>query len=247
MKRSLKVVLLILLLFVFGFGIYYSAKYIKFSLSSFILLAFEALTIIILWRKSYKFRGLIGENRRNKRTNIHQSFIYYLLLFLILPFCLFFLVGQLYQPLPLIAQFGLIGTCSTLGGLVLTASRMGTDPNARSELVRVSQKFIFATLLFITLAPILFMIDHMLNGIDLSFSLSNLKDLMNWYRGILFWFAVPCFFGGILLFIVGLIDLAFELSDLKSEDDGKQSVTFIVPKSSQANVRPLRKNRSTHE
>jgi hypothetical protein len=141
-----------------------------------------------------------------------------ILMLLFLAFTIYFLVGdEQYKTIPTVAQFSIVAVAPTLGGLILAAAAALKESDSRRlQLIRISQKFIVATVLFIIFVPSLVMV-NVLHGINVtSFSFSNLRDSTAWARGIYFWLAVPCFYSGLVLFLWGLRDLVHALMGLAS-------------------------------
>lgn len=175
-----------------------------------------ALILAVIWFKRGTVRKLIGEDKPEprKRTIAESLLSLFLLVLLLPPFTIYFLVGDLYKTTPAVAQFSIVAVAPTLGGLVLAAASALEKSDKRLQLIRVSQKFIVATVLFIIFVPSLLIVD-LLHGINItSFTFSNLRDGQAWARGIYFWLAVPCFYGGTALFLWGLRDLVYALMDL---------------------------------
>lgn len=182
------------------------------------------LEFALVWFKRGTVKKLIGEDKpepreQNVRSRTEYFFSYFLFLLLLPPFTIYFLVGDMYKTIPAVAQFSIVAVAPTLGGLVLTAASALEKSDKRLQLIRVSQKFIVATVLFIIFVPSLLIVD-LLHGINItSFTFSNLHDPVAWARGIYFWLAVPCFYGGTALFLWGLRDLVYVLMGLASASE----------------------------
>lgn len=169
--------------------------------------------MVALWVKT-PIKKIFGEGKGIRRGRFHFTFNYILIFLFLLPFELYFLKGSLYPQVDdYLSGLGIIGASVTLSGISLASARISQiTPTKRQELVCISQKFIM-TAVFVILAIVsIFTIDKGLNGIDVNtFSMS---DPTNYYRGLLFWIAAPCFHGGFILFIIGLSDLVFAFFDL---------------------------------
>ena len=178
----------------------------------------EIILLIALWFAFPSFKKIFGEGKLKKRRRLHLIVISLSIMIFLLPFVLLYINGLQIQPdqIPPVAQLSVIGISIGLAGITLTASRISNiTPEKRLELICVSQKFITATVLFIFFVAAINMIDNALNGIDVnSFSTTNLSNITNWYRGILFYLSVPSFYVGLILFLVGLVDLVFAFLDL---------------------------------
>ncbi len=169
--------------------------------------------LIVLWIKS-PIKKIFGEGKGISRSHFHITLNYILIFLFLLPFELYFLKGSLYpQVEDYLAGLGIIGVSITLSGLMLASARISQiTPNKRQELVCVSQKFIM-TAVFVILAIVsIFTIDKGLNGIAVN--TIAFSEPTNYYRGLLFWIAAPCFHGSFILFIIGLSDLVFVFLDL---------------------------------
>jgi len=114
---------------------------------------------------------------------------------------------------PPVLQFNIIIVSSALGGLVLAAA---TIPKVRdigySELLSVAQKLIVATILFVLSACLLFLID-LVGGIEPGSV--ELTSANWWVSNICFWLTVLCYFPGIALFSLGIIDLVTALTHMR--------------------------------
>jgi len=183
-----------------------------------VVTVFEIILLAVLWTKFPKFKKVFGEGKSKKRSRVHSGFIFFLAIIFLLPFTFLYVDGLQIQPdkVSLTTQLSVIAISSAFAAITLTASRISNiTPNKRLELICVSQKFIMVTVLFIFFAAALNMIDTALNGINVnSFSTSNLVSPIDWYRGVLFYLSVPSFYGSIILFLVGLVDLVFAFFDL---------------------------------
>ncbi|MYB50482.1 MAG: hypothetical protein F4X72_14660 [Dehalococcoidia bacterium] len=98
---------------------------------------------------------------------------------------------------------GIAIAAAVLGGLVFNAGAR-LRGRKRQEIIRVAQLFIVAVILIILSLPTQ-QFDDSLNG-------SEPGSLETGIRGLFFWVAAASYFGGILLFIGGLVDLAFTIS-----------------------------------
>lgn len=191
---------------------------IKWSGLGSILVVVLILALILLKRGTIK--KFIGEDKPEprKRTRAEYLLSQFLFMLLLPPFTLYFLVGDLYKTIPAVAQFSIVAVAPTLGGLVLAAAALDKS-GKHLQLIHISQKFIVATVLFIVFVPSILIVD-LLHGINItSVTFSNLRDGQAWARGIYFWLAVPCFYGGTALFLWGLRDLVYALIDLGTTNE----------------------------
>ncbi|MFA4826629.1 MAG: hypothetical protein WC593_15885 [Methanoregula sp.] len=166
------------------------------------------------WTKWARLRRLIGEDTSTQRTRV-QSLVYcYTWPIVFVPLSIYLLTNESNQSVSPVVKFSLIAVAPTLGGLVLSAaSNIKGNPKKRSELIRVAQKLISATILLILFVPFLYMVD-LLKGIDVNSI--DIYDVEAWFRGIYFWLGALCFFGGMLLFLWGVTDFIFALEDLNA-------------------------------
>ena len=173
------------------------------------------ISLIVFISQQKKVQMFVGEypgiTTRSKRHSIINII---LIIILIIPFSFYFLLGEVYSEQIQISYISLpsiLPIVSALGALVLTAApKLANTPQTRIKLKGIAQKFILATILFLIFAPCLFMIDGPLGGIDIN-SLDS--DPISIFRGVLFWvFVTPSFYGGITLFIWGLLDLVYDLA-----------------------------------
>lgn len=177
--------------------------------------------LAVVWLNRGTIKKLIGEDKpKPRKRGMAEYLLSEFLLMLLLPaFSIYFLVGDLYKTIPAVAQFSIVAVAPTLGGLVLTAASVLPKSDKQLQLMRVSQKFIVATVLFIIFLPSFLIVD-LLQGINItSFTFSNFRYGQDWARGIYFWLAVPCFYGGTALFLWALRDLVYVLMGLASANE----------------------------
>jgi hypothetical protein len=114
---------------------------------------------------------------------------------------------------PPVLQFEIIIVSSALGGLVLAAA---TIPKARDtgydELLSIAQKLIVATILFVLSACFLFLVDF---AGEFSPNAVELTSIKWWVSNICFWLTVLCYFPGVALFSLGIIDLVTALTHMR--------------------------------
>lgn len=178
------------------------------------------LTLIIFAFSKDSIKKIVGEYKHSKRSRLRWSISWYLLLFLLAPFSIY-LVHELSQQNVPAAQLSILAIAPTLGGLVLAAASNTRITNkTHSELIHVARKLISATLLFVFFVPFIFIVDQ-LGGIDIN-AVPNFSDLQAWLRWLYFWLAAPCFYVGVFLFILGLIDLVFALRDFSTSKSRRQ-------------------------
>ncbi len=155
---------------------------------------------------------------------------YYAIMLSILPFSVFLLLQTKDNSLPEVLQYGMVGVASTLGGLVFTAAQLFNKQEPLEldkyyELVAIAQKFILATIAFIFFAPLVFLDGLLVKGLsDQSYAgfskavAMGLHWLLQASAGILF-------YGGLFIFILGLVDLVIALNGLGRRPPKKTSDT----------------------
>jgi hypothetical protein len=112
-------------------------------------------------------------------------------------------------------QFSIIPVTATLGGLVISGANYSQLTTIqRNELLRVAQKFIVSTVSFIFFIA-LFSFALVGKRLNLNIFPSNSIDITRW---ILSWFAVGMFVTGVILFVLGIIDLALALKNIKIKE-----------------------------
>ena len=175
----------------------------------------EIILVKITWDRCPILRKIVGENDAKGKIR-RPSWILILnlclWLFLFVPLSLYLLTTE-----PSAEQFSIITIAPVLGGLVLAAASIMTKPSeTRTSLLRVAQKFISATVLFILFIPFIYVI-NLWKGINPNSFQWN--DVTAWFRGIYFWLAAPCFFLGEALFLFGLTDLIYALIGFEAIGD----------------------------
>lgn len=173
----------------------------------FSLVAF-AVYVRPVWRR--RLIDIVGMDRRMASE---FGWRWTLASFLGLIFSFYFLLGGIQKSIPPVLQFTIVAVSSTLGGLVMTSAnnqRIGYDRH--DELIRVAQKFIVATILFLLTAALLFLIVELLGDVDPNVFDISLAGIV---RGICFWAMGFWFFTGTFLFSLGIIDLALTLRRLR--------------------------------
>jgi hypothetical protein len=115
-------------------------------------------------------------------------------------------------------RFALIAIAGTLGGLVLTASNNShLSNNTRQEFINVSKKFIVSTILLIFFT-VLFYNSNIFGVID-PMKLQEPIQFDGVYIAIAFWFSTLCFYLGITLFLLGIIEFINSLSHISVGDN----------------------------
>jgi len=172
-------------------------------------LILELILIGILFLFNREFNKLIGEDKDKpkNRSLIHKVILYIFTLFLLIAFTFLFLneINGLLEvnQTTTIAQLSVIVISLGLAGLPLAAASISEIMlTKKQELIQVSKKFILVLFLFIIAVGALYLAD-----------LGSIKSVL-WADDILFWVAAPTFYGSIILFAVGMIDLPFVLFDL---------------------------------
>lgn len=172
-----------------------------------IVSACEAIVLVVLFIKYPRLMVIIGEGRGASRSGSHLLMILIMLALFLPSFSFYTLASYSSSVSSLGPQLSILAISPILGGLVLAAVPMSSSG---MELTRVAHKLIFATILFVLFVPAIFLVNQ-LGSIDVS-TMGNLRHTEDWTRGLYFWVAVPSFYGGIALFSVALVDLAFTLS-----------------------------------
>lgn len=117
---------------------------------------------------------------------------------------------------PPVLQFSIIPVTAMLGGLVIAGANYSKIlPEQRTELLRVAQKLIVATISFIFFAALL-SLSEVGGSVDPNILPSSSLGVV---KLILFWLAVGLFFSGTGLFVLGVIDLAIGLKNLKEKGE----------------------------
>lgn len=165
----------------------------------------EILLLIFIWNKYPILRKAVGEDNAPNRPRWLWFLNIIIILIIFLPMSVYFLTKNIDT-----GQFSVLAIAPVLGGLVLAAASIIKTSQKRSNLIRVAQKFISATILFIIFIPLMYMLS-LLGDIDVNSFQWN--DISAWFRGIYFWLAVPCFFIGEVLFLFGITDLILVLVD----------------------------------
>lgn len=181
-----------------------------------LMLVLEICVGIFLWFRFPSLKKGIGEGKFKARPRSrHLVNLFFFLIFSV-PFSIYVLKGLPTQPFSGVESLSMIGISLALAGLSFAASSIPSiTSKKRIELVCVAQKFIAVTILSLLFIPAIYMVD-ILNGININ-SVS-LLDAEAWWRGTFFWIAVPCFYGAIFLFFLGISDLIFSLADLGSKN-----------------------------
>jgi len=182
-----------------------------------LMVALEVGVGILLWFKFPSLKRVIGEGKSKKRPRYRYG-VNLLLFFLFLaPFSIYVLESLQPKPLYDVVNLSIIGISLALAGLSFAASSISPmTAEKRVELICVAQKFIGVTILFLLFIPLIYMIDALYGGIDIN--AVSFLDPTAWLRGIFFWIAAPCFYGAVVLFLLGVSDLIFALSDLGKEN-----------------------------
>lgn len=114
-----------------------------------------------------------------------------------------------FQDYPPALPVGTAVVAAVLGGLVFNVG-VKLKGRKRKETIRVAQLFIVAVILIILSLPT--------QQFDKSLDSLEPGGLETGIRGLFYWIAAASFFGGILLFISALIDLAFTISAIGKKD-----------------------------
>ena len=125
---------------------------------------------------------------------------------------IYLLLGNSIAVIPPVLQFSIIPVTAVLGGLVISgANYSDITTESRSELLRVAQNLIVATIAFIVFAVLFF-----LSNIGESIDPNQIPTTqLEWTKFVLFWIALLLFVSGTFLFVVGIINLAIGLNNLK--------------------------------
>ena len=104
-------------------------------------------------------------------------------------------------------DLGVATVAAALGGLVLNAG-LNLKGCKRKETILVAQKFIVVVIMMILFVPTLYFVE-LLDGVD-----TNVVEpdrLLAGTRAVFLWLAAILFYGGIILFLFTLVDLAFAM------------------------------------
>lgn len=181
-----------------------------FQVSHALLLLIIAVLAIVFWR----FRGL--RSRLIDFVGLEGAFTSMMPKFGICLFgaaliSLYLLLSGKTDPIPPVLQFSIIPVTATLGGLVVAGANYShIKQESRSELLRVAQKLIVATIAFIFFAALFLLAD----GVNPNKVPSTELEIIQF---VFFWLAAFLFYAGTMLFILGIIDLAIGLKNLKKE------------------------------
>ena len=161
--------------------------------------------------RGWRLRRLIGEDEKSINN---RPMLYFLLVpILLFIFSFYILLGNTQINTPPVLQFNIIVVSATLGGLILAATAIAKFKHR--ELLSIAQKLIVATILFVFATALLFIV-VLLGGIE------SPSWLICTFREIFFWATVICFFPGVILFSIGIIDLVIKLGDIRrSIPDGE--------------------------
>ncbi len=171
---------------------------------------------IFLWLRFPSLKKSIGEGKSKTRSRYRLFANLFLYLLFSIPFSIYILKGLPAQPFSSVENLSIIGISLALAGLSFAASSIPPiTSKKRVEFICAAQKFIGVTVLFLLFIPSINMVDA-LHGIDINST--SLLDPAAWWRGIFFWISVPCFYGAVFLFLLGISDLIFALSDLGSKN-----------------------------
>jgi hypothetical protein len=155
-----------------------------------------------LRRKAIRALNLVGEDESSIKARPAWHFL--LVSFMLFIVCFYILLGNSQVHVSPVLQFNIIIVSSTLGGLVLAAATISRNNKAeRRELLSVAQKLIAATILFVFATALLF--------------LCGLTTTIGWFYNICFWLTVICFFPGVGLFSIGIIDLVIALNHVRQK------------------------------
>lgn len=213
MKRKLYAVLLLCLVIVEAVIFILDGRFnfpILNVLGGFILLMW-------IWSRSPHFRHLVGEFQNTNRSTFHGQMIIFAFVLFFVPIAILS-IKVLFTPVITSSsdsgtmQFNIATIAPTIAGLILTlvSSSVITGVRRKNEAKCVTRKLVSATISFILFSVTFPMVD-LLQGIDI-FTL-DLLTVDAWIRGIYFWIGAACFYGGVFLFILGMVDFIFLLAD----------------------------------
>lgn len=125
---------------------------------------------------------------------------------------IYLLLSDSIAVIPPVLQFSIIPITAVLGGLVIAGANYAhITAEQRSELLRVAQNLIVATIAFIFFTVILF-------AANIGESIDPNKiptTQLEWIKFVLYWSALLSFFSGTCLFVIGIINLSIGLNNLK--------------------------------
>ena len=136
-----------------------------------------------------------------------------------LPFAIYLLEGwdQL-QDRPQALDVGVVAVAAALGGLVLNAG-LNLKGDKRRETILVAQKFIIVVIMMILFVPALHFVG-LIDGVDTN--AVELDSLQAGAREFFFWLSAALFYGGTVLFIVALVDLAYAMVGIADKEHAHQ-------------------------
>jgi TRAP-type C4-dicarboxylate transport system permease small subunit len=177
--------------------------------------AFVLATVFWIFRGSWRwFVDLIGleEDFRRGNYTISVGVRLGISLFGGLLISFYLLLGSKSSAIPPELQFSIIPVAAVLGGLVIAGANYSKiELEQRAELLRVAQKLIVATISFIFFVMLFYFVNI---GTDLQPNQLPTSSL-DLVRLIFFYLATFIFFFGTTLFVLGIIDLALGLKNLK--------------------------------
>jgi len=176
--------------------------------------------------KYESWRSFIGENTDLKRSKVRYYVYFFGLLFILTTFAITVGLAELNQLLSdsenkttiSLAQFSILAIAPVLGGLVLTASGNYKEQEKNYiPLLAVAKKLIAATILFLICIPCFYMISllHGINAESIDWAFLLHSDSL--WRGVMYWVGVPCFFGALILFWWGILDLGATMAGLEGK------------------------------
>lgn len=125
---------------------------------------------------------------------------------------IYLLLSDAIAVVPPVLQFSIIPITAVLGGLVIAGANYSKiSPKHRSDLLRVSQNLIVATIAFVFFAVALSAANV---GGEIDPNQIPTTQL-EWIKFVFYWLAILLFLLGTGLFVIGIINLSVGLNNLK--------------------------------
>jgi hypothetical protein len=174
----------------------------------FLIIVFSLAVVFVLskgwWQWLIDLVGLEGEFTTSMLIKIELSTFGAALI------SMYLLLSGQNNTVPSVLQFSIIPISATLGGLVISGANYSKLNGKRTELLKVAQKLIVATIAFIFFTAILFLAGDVKPNVTPS-------TQIEWTKYVFFWLSAFLFYVGTTLFVIGIVDLAISLKNLKKE------------------------------
>jgi hypothetical protein len=170
--------------------------------------------IVMFLLRFSTFQGIVGENKTKKRSGLRILFNFLLFIIFFIPVTIYYIGSLATKTLQPVEQISFIAIGLAFSGISFGAASI-SDITSRSknELICAAKKFVLVTILFIIFIPLLNLLNQPLFK-DINIYSIDLTDVEAWLRGITFYLTVFSFYGGELLFILGITDLIYAFINL---------------------------------